>query len=170
MPVLLWLCMSHDVLLLAALLVPVILLTFFRVNAVLVFLSLCLGEVLVHYVAGDANSLLTLFAPKLSVTFLSLLQVAMLLLPVMLTSVFMIGTVRGKGRMLMNLLPTAGVALLGVLLVVPLLPVGQRVGVESDPLWLQLTRLQSLIVGASAIIGLLFLWAQRRRVGGRDRE
>lgn len=162
--------MPHDILLMAILIAPVVLLTFFRINAVLVFLSLCLGEVLVRYVAGNANSLITLFAPKVSPSMLNLLQVVMLLLPVVLTSIFMIGTIHGKSKIILNILPAVGVGLLGVLLAVPLLPAQQRFGLESQDLWTQLTKLQALIVGMSAFIGLLFLWAQRRRLGARERE
>lgn len=162
--------MPHDILLLVILGTPIVVLTFLRINAVLVFLSLCLGEVLVHYVAGNANSLISLFAPKVPPNVLNMLQVAMLLAPVILTSFFMVGTVRGKGKIVLNLLPATGVGLLGVLLAVPLLPAGQRFGIESQSLWYQLTKLQALIVGVSAIIGLLFLWAQRRRLGAKERE
>lgn len=162
--------MPNDILLIAAVAVPVAALTFLRVNAVLVFLSLCLGEVLVHYVAGNANSMLTLFAPHLSSNMLSMVQVVILLLPVVLTAIFMIGTVHGHGKIVLNILPASGVGLLGALLTVPLLPAGQRFSLESLPLWSQLSRLQALIVGVSAIIGLLFLWAQRKRLGASSKE
>lgn len=156
--------------LLVALVAPIVLLTVLRINAVLVFLSLCLGEVLVHYVAGNANSLITLFAPKISPALLNVLQVILLLAPVVLTSVFMIRTVHGKAKIVLNILPAAGVGLLGVLLAVPLLPSGQRFGIESQDLWVQLTKLQALIVGLSALVGLLFLWSQRRRLGAKAGE
>ncbi|HSW74813.1 MAG TPA: hypothetical protein VLG16_02995 [Candidatus Saccharimonadales bacterium] len=162
--------MPHDVLLLTILIAPVVLLMFFRVNAVLVFLSLCLGEVLVRYVAGNANSLLTFVAPNVPPNILNVLQVAVLLAPVVLTSMFMIGTVHGKGKLVLNILPAVGVGLLGVLLAVPLLPPGQRFGIESQDLWAQLTKLQALIVGASAFVGLVFLWAQRHRLGAKERD
>lgn len=156
--------MPHDILLIIILVIPIAVLTFLRVNAVLVFLSLCLGEVLVTYVAGNANSFVSLALPNISPTVLSFLQVGLLLLPVVLTTVFMIRTIHSRGRLIMNLLPAAGVGLLGVLLAVPLLPTAQRNQIEAQTLWAQLTRMQTLIVGASAVIGLFFLWAQRRRM------
>jgi len=157
--------MPNDILLIAGLVAPVLVLTLLRINAVMVFLSLCLGEVLVHYVAGNANSLLTMFAPHLSAAMQSILQVIILLTPVVLTSVFMLFSVYGKLRTLLNILPAAGVGSLGVLLAVPLLPAGTRFAIQSGPLWAQLSKLQALIVGVSAIIGLLFLWSQRHTLG-----
>lgn len=144
---------------------PTVALAFFRVNAVMVFMSLCLGHVLVQYVAGDANSFIQMFAPRLSPLMMSLLQVIILLSPVVLTSVFMLFRVHGRMRTIMNILPAAGVGSLGVLLTVPLLPAGLSNAMQAAPLWGQLSRLQALIVGASAIIGLVFLWSQRKTLG-----
>ncbi len=50
--------MTPEITLAAIVLVPVIVLMFFRINAALVFLSLCLGSVLVQFVAGDAGGLI----------------------------------------------------------------------------------------------------------------
>lgn len=53
--------MSPEFALAAIVLAPVVLLMVLRVNAALVFLSLCLGDVLVQFTANDANSFLTTF-------------------------------------------------------------------------------------------------------------
>lgn len=160
--------MSQTAFLIAILVLPVIALTVLRINAVMVFLSLCLGNVLVQYVASDANSLLEMFAPNASQISTSTIQLVVLLLPAVLTSVFMVLSVHGRGKTLMNLLPAAGTGLLAALLIVPLLPAGTRFGIQAQPLWSELSKLQSLIVGGSAIVGLFFLWAQRRKAGGRE--
>lgn len=161
--------MSHDIFLLAALLVPTVVLAFLRINAVMVFMSLCLGHVLVQYVAGDANSFVHMFAPHLSPLMTSLLQVIILLAPAVLTAVFMLFSVHGRLRTITNILPAAGVGSLGVLLTVPLLPAGLSHAMQTAPLWAQLSRLQALIVGVSAIIGLVFLWSQHRALGSHGR-
>jgi hypothetical protein len=100
------------------------------------------------------------------------LHVALLLLPVVLTSIFMLFSVQGRGKVLLNLLPAAGAACLGLLLVEPLLAPGLRHSIEAGPGWHQLTNAQALVVGASALVSLLFLWLQRAAKGsprGRER-
>jgi hypothetical protein len=157
-------------------LVPIVLLMVLRVNAALVFLSLCLGNVLVQFVAPDASSFMTLFAAhaphSLSTTHASntTIQLILLLLPTILTTIFMIRTVRSGARLALNLLPATGVALLGSLLIVPLLPAGLSHTILSSSLWGQVQRTQDLIVGSSALICLLALWLQRPKTNGDDKH
>ena len=150
-------------------LVPVVVLMVLRINAALVFLSLCLGDVLVQFVAPDANSFLTLFSahvPKGIDTGNDMIKIVLLLVPVILTAIFMIRTVNGYGRLALNLLPAAGVGLLGGLLIVPLLPSGLSHNIIGSSLWSQIQRTQDLIVGGSALVCLLVLWLQRPTTGG----
>lgn len=151
-------------------LAPVILLMVLRVNAALVFLSLCLGDVLVQFVSADANDLVSLFSSGHQTTSHNFLKIALLLLPPTLTAIFMIRTVRGHGRLLLNSLPAAGVGMLGALLVVPLLSPGLSHNIVHADLWHQISRAQDLIVGASALICLLVLWLQRPKTGGEGKH
>lgn len=151
-------------------LVPVLLLMALRINATLVFLSLCLGDVLVQFVAPDANSFLQLFSahlPKNVDTGNDTVKIFLLLLPVVLTAIFMIKTINGKAKLALNILPAAGVGLLGALLVVPLLPPGLSHNIVSSSLWSELQKAQNLIVGASALTCLLVLWLQRPKTGDK---
>ncbi len=160
--------MTPVITLAAIVLVPVLYLMILRVNAALVFLSLCLGDVLVQFVAPDANSFMALFSAHLPAGMdkgNETIKIILLLLPVVLTSVFMIRTVKGHGRLLLNLLPAVGVGLLGGLLVVPLLPPGLSHNIINSSLWSQVQRTQDLIVGASALVCLLVLWLQRPKTG-----
>jgi len=160
--------MSPEVVLAAIVLVPVVLMLLLRVNATLVFLSLCLGDVLVQFVGQDAKDFFNLFTKSGASTTPPdnhLLKLILLLLPVVLTFVFMIRTVRGSPRLLLNILPAVGVGLLGALLVVPLLPPGLSHNVVRAPLWEQVERGQSLIVGSTALVCLLVLWLQRPKTG-----
>ncbi len=156
--------MSPAVVLSAIVLIPVLILMVLRINAALVFLSLCLGNVLVQFIAPDANSFLALFSahvPRGADTGNNAIKIILLLFPVVLTAVFMIRTVHGRGRLALNLLPAAGVGMLGGLLVVPLLPGGLSHNVIDSSLWAQTLRAQDLIVGGSALICLFVLWLQR---------
>lgn len=155
--------MPYDVAIIIGLVAPIVLFTLFRINAVMVFLSLCLGEVLVRYVASDANSMLSLFAPGISPIGLSMVQLIVLLLPVVLTSIFMVLSIEGSGKIVTNILPAAGVGLLGVLLVVPLLPNAAQSAIQQGAIWPQLAKLQALIVGFTAVLSLVYVWSQRRK-------
>ena len=160
--------MSPELTLALIVLVPILVLMFFRINAALVFLSLCLGNVLVQFVAPDAGSFLELFSaqvPENLDTGNDNIKIVLLLLPVVLTAIFMIRTVRGYGRLILNLLPAAGVGLLGGLLVVPLLPPGLSYNVTDSSLWAQVQQAQNIIVGTSALVCLLVLWLQRPKTG-----
>jgi hypothetical protein len=152
----------------AIVLVPIVLMMILRINAALVFLSLCLGDVLVQFVAPDASSFTSLFSGHGLPSDENTIKLALLLLPVVLTAVFMIRTVRGGTRLLLNILPSAGAGLLLALLVVPLLSAGLRHNIVLSPLWQQAQRAQDLIVGSSALICLLMLWLQRPKAGGGE--
>ncbi len=153
--------MTHDLPLLIALIAPVVLFTVLRVNASVVFLSLCLGQVLVQYVAADTIAVLTAFLPHASELSRSTLQLVFLYGPAVATTVLMLASIRGKIKRLINMIPAAGVGLLGVLLGVPLFTPGLRHALQSGMLWPELTRAQALLVGITALISLLFLWLQR---------
>jgi hypothetical protein len=160
--------MSPEVVLGLIVVVPVVLLMILRVNAALVFMSLCLGSVLVQFVAPDANSFLALFSARVPEGIdkgNDTVKLLLLLLPVVLTTIFMIRTVRGYGRLTLNALPAIGVGLLGGLLIVPLLPPGLSHNIIDSALWDQAIRAQDLIVGTSALVCLLVLWMGRPKTG-----
>ena len=154
--------MSHNLALLIALVVPLVLLVVLRVNASMVFLSLCLGEVLVLYVASQANEMIGLFAPHVSPFSTSSLQLALLLVPAVVTMVVTLFSVHGKAKNVINVLPAAAASALAVLLVVPLLTPGLRFALEEQTAWLYLSKSEAFVVAAGALISLLFLWSQRR--------
>jgi hypothetical protein len=153
--------MPNDIVLIAALLVPVVLLVALRINAAMVFLSLCLGYVLVQFVANDADSLISFIAPDANSVSASSLKLAMLFTPVILTAVIMFFSVHGRVRVALNALPAAGASVLAFLLAVPLFTPGLHYAIESLEVWKQISNAQAMVVGISAFISLLFLWSQR---------
>lgn len=153
--------MSPAVILLGLIVLPVVLLMGLRINATLVFLSLCLGEVLLRFVGDDVKWFADSFMPHASVG-ADTMKLVLLLFPVTLTALFMIRTLHGR-RLMFNTLPAAGVGLLLALLVVPLLPPDTARAITSSDIWHQVQRSQDLIVGLSALICLSFLWLQRPR-------
>ncbi|HKR82459.1 MAG TPA: hypothetical protein VJR27_05700 [Candidatus Saccharimonadales bacterium] len=155
---------AHDLPLLIALFAPAVVLTLLGINAAVVFLSLCLGEVLVKYVAADALSGMTTLSPHMSDLSKTMVQLGFLFAPAIATSLIMIGSVKGKMRRLVNIVPGFGVGLLIVLIGVPLFTPGLRAAIQAGSFWRELSRAQALVVGLTALISLLFLWSQRRSI------
>lgn len=155
--------MTPELTLAVIFLAPVLLLTLFKINAATVFLSLCLGSVLVSYFANSPTVLNFVMAhnAQLSTVGDHTNEILLLLTPVILTMIFMMRTIHGKGHALMNLLPAVGVGFLGALLLVPLLPPGLSHNVIHSTLWPQLLKIQSPVVAASATVCLITIWMQR---------
>lgn len=160
--------LAHDLPLLIALFAPAVVLTLLGINAAVVFLSLCLGEVLVKYVAADTLSGLTTLSPHTSELSKTMVQLVFLFAPAIVTSIIMIGSVKGKAKRLLNILPGIGVGVLIILVGVPLFTPGLRGAIESGSFWRELTRGQALVVGITSLISLLFLWSQRRAIRGEE--
>ena len=157
--------------LIAIIVVPIVVLMFLRVNAALVFLSLCLGAVLTQFVADDAGWFMTLASgdvPQAGSLTESSIKLGLLLLPVILTTIFMVRTVHGHGKLFLNLLPAAGVGFLGALLAVPFLPAEAAANVTGSSLWTEVSKLQDTIVGLSALLCLFVLWLQRPKTGHHE--
>jgi hypothetical protein len=162
--------MSPELILAAIVIIPALILMILRINAALVFLSLCLGNVLVQFVASDASTWLTTFNSSHTTTVVtttnSNIKLALLLLPAVLTAIFMIRTVGDHVRLLLNLLPSVGVGILGALLVVPLLSPNVSRDIIASNLWWQAQQAQNVIIALSALVCLIVLWMQRPKTGG----
>lgn len=139
--------------------VPVVLLFLLRINAALVFLSLCLGSVLVRFTASDAVSVIAGNGTNAQITG-SNVKLILLVAPALLTMLFMIKTVRRSMR-LVNILPAVATGCLAALLVVPLLSAGTAANIMRSSVWMQTESLQSAIVASGTLICLLFLWLGR---------
>jgi hypothetical protein len=165
--------MDPMIILIILLTAPLLLLMALRINAALVFLSLCLGNVLVQFIGPDAATMLSSTsarAPGVAAPSQSYVNLILLLLPVVLTTLIMIHSVKGKAKVAFNLLPALGVSTLGVLLAVPLLSKGLTGSITHEPLWHQLESLQTLILSASTFLCLLFLWMQRPKAHSEDKH
>lgn len=151
---------------------PVALLMWLRINASQVFLSLCLGNVLVQFIGRDAGAILGSASPKThgvdpSLTYVNLF---LLLLPVVLTAAIMIHSVKGRAKLLFNIFPAVSVGLLTALLAVPLLSKGLTGSLTQLPLWHELESLQALILTLGAMFSILSLWMQRSKGGHADKH
>lgn len=148
--------------------IPIILLFFLRVNAAFVFLSLCLGNVLVQFAGSDAVSIAAGASTRALAT-ASTIKLALLVAPAVLTIIFMMGTVRGNKKYI-NLLPAAVTGLLVALLAVPLLAPGLSANVQALSSWQSVQQMQSGVVAASTLVCLVFLWLSRPKHEGKGKK
>jgi hypothetical protein len=155
--------MTPLVLIAAILAAPVLLLNILRVNAMMVFLSLCLGVVLVRFVSDDAASTVGILALGTGHSNQALISLCLLFAPAVLTTVFMIGTVRNKLKQLLNFFLSIAVASLVVLLAEPYLSPALHATLVATPIWDYLQKLQTLVVTIGGLITLLLLWMQRTK-------
>lgn len=147
---------------------PVILLFFLRVNAAFVFLSLCLGSVLVRFAGDDAASIVSGASTSAYATS-STIQLALLIAPAFLTIIFMMGTVSDKKKIL-NILPAVVTGLLLALLAVPLLSPGLSSNITQLSAWQQVMQVQSGVIAISTLVCLVFLWASRPKHDKHDKK
>src|SRR5688572_15317773 len=127
--------MSHNLILILALAVPALLFVVLRVNAAMVFLSVCLGAVLVEHVASQAGDMLGLFTPNISSVSRTTIELTLLLAPAIVTTVVTLFSVHGKVKVVLNIVPAAAASMLAVLLAVPLLSRGLMFALQSQPVW-----------------------------------
>ena len=161
----------HSVpLLVVAIAVPVVGMVLLRVNAAMVFLSLCLGQILVQYVAPQANDLLHMLDSRAGGLSTTTIDLALLLAPAVATAILMLFSVHGGLKRLLNLVPAVAASLLAVLLAGPLLPTNLRHSFHSHQLWVYVSNAQALIVGAGAAVSLFFLWSQRNSLRAPEKR
>ncbi len=153
---------SAELILAAIVFIPALILFWFRINASIVFLSLCLGNVLMQFVSPDAHQFLALFSAHVTKGIdagNSTIKLILILFPPILSSVMMVKSVKGNHKYL-NILPALGVGLLAALLVTPLLSAHLSNSIINSNDWTQLKSNEAAVVGISSIIALLVLWLQ----------
>lgn len=148
--------MTYLIVLAALALVPVLLVTLLRVNGAIAFMSLCLGSVLVTYTSSDVDTVFTTFTNQHALVTNQWVQLALLVIPFLLTILFTMRSVKG-GKTVTNFLPALATGLLFALLTVPLLPADLQRNLHSTEAWHQLDDLQTAIILGGALFSLVFL-------------
>ena len=144
---------------------PLIVLTLLKVNAIFVYLSLCLGEILSLYVSSNYqvnNLVINTQVINQHFSTSSDIKLGLLLLPPVLTTLFMLRTTKGH-KLSLNLIPALAVGVLAVFLVVPLLPQSSSASILTSSVWMQLINHQDIIVGVSSAAVLALLLLQRSK-------
>jgi hypothetical protein len=154
--------MTHLAILAALALVPLLAILLLRVNGAIAFMSLCLGSVLVTYTSSDVTGVLGGFSASKNLSTNQWAQVALLVVPFLLTVLFTRGSVKGM-KSITNILPAAATGLLCALLVVPLLPEALQAQINSQTVWHQLNNAQTAVILGGALFSLMFLLLTHRR-------
>jgi hypothetical protein len=162
--------MSYDLILILALALPVLIFVTLRVNAAMVFLSVCLGAILVEQVGTQAIEMTGLFTPKEYSASQTTINLVMLLAPAVLTTIVTAFSVHGRIKVALNLVPATAASMLAVLLAVPMLSRGLAFNLMSQQTWHILYNAEALVVGAGALVSLFFLWTQRRSFRKHDKR
>lgn len=144
--------------------VPVLLALLLRVNAVFLFLSLAVGELLVRYLGGEVLLAVNAFVRG---EFVSIaVPITLLLGPVVLT-LFILRKTLTHTRILVQLVPLLFVGLAIASLVVPLLPAYTQQEIYSQPLGDVLRQSQAIIIAVAAVLSLLLAWQAHKPHGHR---
>ncbi len=146
---------------------PAVILYFLKVNAVYVYLSLCMGEVLSFFIGTNAktnNLILNNELLHAHIKSTNDVRLVLLVLPALLITIMMIRTA-SHSKFSLNIISCLAVGLLAVYLVIPLLNFDTSVGLASSKVWQKLVLYQPEVIGASAIFILLMLFMERSKLG-----
>ncbi len=142
--------------------VPALAVLLLRVNAAIVFLTLCAGMVLLHFV-GD-NAILAADAMVPGADPATAAQLALLLGPALATVILLRRTM-SSGKLLLNILPAIGMGASAILLVAPYLPQGMAQALAEGTTWQSYKSYQELIIGITCLVSLGTLWGMSRKKG-----
>jgi hypothetical protein len=149
--------------LLVIFLIPLVGFYLLRINASLVFLSLCLGYVLLSFESRNSNSIAAnlakhhyAFPVHLSPSAVTV-NLLLLLGPAVLSIILQFRSV-AKHYRLLNVIPSLAVSLFAPILIVPLLPTNIMLSIMNNSYWLKLIRYQSSIVGFGSLVAIIFFW------------
>jgi len=148
-----------EVFLIGILVSPIILCLVLKSNANYIFLSASLGYLLSNFLSKNPM-LRSVMVNNInhSGEASANLKLTLILIPVILTTVAMFGTVAKKG-MILNLASSVALGFLLTILIVPLLPAS--LNLLSNTLWNQVKNVQDIVVGAGSIFVLINLLINR---------
>ena len=149
---------------------PALAILVLRVNGAIAFMSLCLGSVLVTYTSSDVDTVFTSFANKDALATNQWVQLALLVVPFLLTILFTRRSVKRGLKSAVNILPALTTGLLCVLFVVPLLPSGLQHQLQSENAWRQVSNAQTGVILGGAAFSLVFLLLTHRKRKSGDEE
>ena len=148
--------MSPEFILGLIILLPLIILTLFRVKAALAFFALCVGSVLTTFVSPSMQDALRGYVAPNSQTVDAIVAVLLLWLPVLAVVFFKTKSIGSRQRPI-NAIPALCVGLVGVLLTVPLLTIGMQAAIVHTSVWEILKEYQAIIVLVGVMMSMFLV-------------
>jgi hypothetical protein len=134
---------------------PLLLALVLRVSAIAMFLGVATGALLSQYIADDAS--LVLGALFTNTNFGSYVQLALLLLPSVLTLFFLRKTLSGA-KVVLHIVPLIVTSAALATLIIGFLPGGLQHQIVTDPLGKALNSAQNVLIAASAALTIILAW------------
>lgn len=154
--------MIFTVILVAVVLLPVVLVLWWRSHAAIAFMALCLGSVLAAYASADVVDAITGFTP-LSISDLTMwVKIGLLVLPLILSLLFTSKSVNGA-KQIAGFVPALATGMLLAVLVMPFLPAEIQRQMRVGEVWDTLSNLQTATLLAGAFFSLLFLFVSHKK-------
>ncbi len=151
--------MTNEVLLVAAVGVPAVVLFFLRVNGALAFLSLCAGSVFLSLAGNDTGTIASLFSRSSMSE--PAVKLGLVVLPLTLCLLLLRKSV-SSSKSLLNIVPILLASALGVLLIEPLLPGSVQATLSSSQSWRLLLQAKELVAAAGIVVSFLFLFMTKK--------
>lgn len=148
--------MPYEAIIGGAIALIAIILLVLKTNSGVVFFSVCAGSVLATQLGNEA-SLISSTVIKDGDINKSVAYIVLILLPAILSAVFMRGSV-GSGKFIFNVIPSVAVGALLTFLVVPLLPDNISSQVLSSDIWGELQHYQPIILVGGVVSSIILLW------------
>lgn len=140
---------------------PILLITIFKAKASIVFLALCAGSVLTTFVGDAVLDLIQLFVRNYSDGLQVGISLALLLVPALLTILFVRGTVSGA-KFVTNIILAVLTGVMTLYLAVPQLPKSIQNDIIGSSIWPTLLQYQGVLVGSAVFMSLMQLWVSGR--------
>ena len=145
-----------------------LLLILLKTNAGVVFFSACAGSLLASQLGSDASLISSSVISNQEIN-KSVAYILLVILPVLLSAVFMRGSV-STAKLVINLLPSVATGLLLALLIVPLLPGGVSEKLVNQTIWSDLQSLQPVILVVGVISSVIMLWLTQKNSKHKKRR
>jgi hypothetical protein len=146
-----------DALLATLILLPAALTFVLKSNAAVGFLALCGGFAAITLSGSDIEHLLG--QTKITSLTSNNVDLALLILPLLLTLLFTYKSVPSKGRRYFSMLPALCAGGLLAVVAAPMLSDALQTNLSSSAFWHDLQNIQSYIVGAGLLASLLLIWS-----------
>ncbi len=156
-----------EFLLIGIVILPAVLGVTFRVATTHIFFALMAGELLGRYFGHDltkqaASDAVQQVSPSLG-------EVALIIAPMVLTAVFLRGTL-SKGKVLLHIVPLLVTGIITAAFVLPLLPEAIQTEVSGVPAGKWLLDMNRWIIGGMVVLQLLSLWFMNRKKNERTHQ